>query len=73
MMHEIRCVIHNVTYGYEELPKGVVFVDCPACAQESHAALRKHLKEVTEQRDALLRAIDIKRLQVVTTPGERDE
>lgn len=65
-MHELRCTIHKVEYGYGQLPEGVVYVDCPVCAQETVTSLRKHLKETTEQRDTLLAAIDLKRLQIAT-------
>jgi hypothetical protein len=70
VIHELRCIVHSFNYGYDEAPKGVVFIDCPVCAQEAITELRKHLKATTEQRDTLLSAISIKRL-VVATQGER--
>lgn len=70
MMHEVRCVIHNVVYGYEETPPGIPYVECPACSWDTRNELKKQLKEITEQRDLLLQAIDLKRLSVTVSEPE---
>lgn len=65
---QFRCVTHNVEFGFDtdalrdvEPP---VFGDCPLCHREKFDLVRAELNEVRSQRDALLKAIDIKKLIV---------
>jgi hypothetical protein len=59
-MTEFRCTIHNVKFAAESMPDRAA--GCPYCQQDKMAKLREELSEAKNQRNALLRAIDIKQL-----------
>lgn len=69
MKHEILCTIHNFEFGYNELAPNKPFVECPMCADEALEHAKAKLREVTEQRDLLLKAIELKKTLV---PLNRD-
>jgi biotin synthase-like enzyme len=59
-----RCNIHNVEFELELLPKDhedyQIPGACPYCLQKENSKLKDEIKEVKRQRDALLKAIQIK-------------
>ena len=55
-MQTLQCTIHQIRW---ETPDGK-HVNCPMCVASNIEKLTKSLKEVTEHRDLLLKAIDIK-------------
>lgn len=61
MQHHLRCTIHNVEYGFEALPApyNAALVDCPCCAYDRLCKLREKCEQTMEQRDLLLKAIDL--------------
>lgn len=62
---ELRCTIHNVEYGFN-VPDGIEHSrwNCPQCQYEMIVERVQTIRELTKQRDLLLAAIDLKRLQL---------
>lgn len=68
---KIHCTLCDATTEASDRPKKVheyFTVGCVFCQWEDIAVLREKLKKVTEQRDALAAAIDVKRTLVVLEP-----
>ncbi len=66
---KIECSKHNITVevlplGESKHPSSVVG-QCPICLHEDGVACAKRLHEVREQRDALVKAIDIAKLVTI--------
>lgn len=57
----LQCTIHNIRW--ETPPKQ--HVECPMCINQKMTKILLTLKEVTEQRDLLLKAIEIKTTSVL--------
>jgi hypothetical protein len=62
----LKCTIHNLTFGAEEMPTHEIA--CPKCSHIERTKLRAQVRELTEHRDALLRAFEIKQT-VSPQPG----
>ena len=58
------CTIHGVRF--EQQDADGAYLNCPACSRKDIARLTAELKAVTEHRELLLRAIDLKRTLVNT-------
>lgn len=63
MDKEFLCTLHDFKFGFNDKP-GVeaALMRCPLCMEATLTATERKLEEVTEHRDLLLRAIDIKQL-----------
>ena len=71
-MRTVQCMIHNCTFGYpEEMPNDRP-MECPFCMQDERNKLLTELSTVSEQRNCLVKAIDIARTLSITsnTKGE---
>ncbi len=53
-----KCTIHNIRYSHSD---DKAAYHCPRCAHEENVALRNENALLKEHRDALLRAIEIKK------------
>lgn len=62
-LQNFRCMIHSGLLYAQELAPGQI-AHCPWCTQDELEAERKAHVETTRQRDALLAAVDIKRMHV---------
>jgi len=64
MQHEFICSIHNIKFGFSDLPDGEspALLRCPICTRKSLENLQASLLEMTRHRDLLLKAIDLKQL-----------
>lgn len=60
-MRSFKCAIHNAEFAYPETQSSEFYCDCPFCLQEELKTVRKELAEVKEQRDALVKAIRIRK------------
>jgi len=58
-MQYLRCTIHNIDFSHDH--KDGYYTDCPLCLQDELQLLKTKLNEMTSQRDALLKAITIKK------------
>lgn len=66
-LQTFRCTIHNVVFGAQS-GVDVVLVRCPLCADAETKKLRAEVEKLTEHRDLLLRAIDLK-LTIAPAPS----
>lgn len=57
---KLRCTIHAVTFTIEGVADGFPR-ECPVCLREEMNHMRAALDRVRDERNALLRAIEIKR------------
>ncbi len=60
MMTKFRCTVHNIVFG-AEVSVDIVLIRCPRCASEQLEQLHRDIERLTEHRDVLLEAIDLKR------------
>ena len=60
-----KCTIHNVTFSAEGLPAAFPH-ECPVCMREEVNRTRAAFEHARDERNALLRAIEIKRDALLT-------
>lgn len=75
-MNRYRCTIHNVTFDLKAEPDSsdalkmeFQLCECPICKREESQKLRDKYDRIEMQRDALLKAIEIKQEFLVTKKG----
>lgn len=57
-----RCTIHDMEFGHGAPPKDLQHLrNCPLCLDTELTTVRAERDEAIEQRDLLLRAIDLKK------------
>lgn len=59
-MTTFKCMTHSVSFGVENMPNGFP-VECPVCMRVELNRAMATLETVRSERNALLRAIEIKR------------
>jgi hypothetical protein len=66
--YQFKCTIHDVVFSCEAPDKErfqnmeLFTPECPVCSHEKIVLLRETVADLTEQRDALVQAIEIKKL-----------
>jgi len=66
-LEEVLCTRHNLKFGFDgdrvrELGQQTALMRCPVCSREDITRLIAERTQVTEHRDLLLKAIDLKAL-----------
>ncbi len=61
-----KCTLHNVEFGSDT--KDAFMDKCPVCHRQEMEKLRAEVLKLTDHRDALLRAIEIKQTVEPVSP-----
>lgn len=64
LQYEFTCTIHNFRYGFDRPANEPANFGCPMCARKTTNELLEQVATLTEHRDLLLQAIDLKRTAV---------